>query len=117
MFIKIYNKEIDWYVQKLTGMSQNSQSLVKEKESFNARCEKECHGRNNAWNKVRRQRIRAWEEYNKKRNDCKNTKKKKYNVRIIVNKCRAEPKWFYKYINSKLGTKYRISRLKVGEEI
>ena len=67
---------------------------------------------------MRRYSIRAWEEYKMLRNEyIKICREEEIKFENNVNKCRAEPKLFYIFINSKIKAKDHILRLKVGGEM
>ena len=91
---------------------------VKEKKRndwFNDRCEKAKRARDKAWDKLKKRRNEnAQREYKTLRNEYVNIRReeeRKYE-KNIVEKCKEEPKLFYRFINEKTKHKENIIKLK-----
>ncbi len=75
--------------------------------------------REKAWNKWRtNKRLDLWNNYIRKRNEYVKTciDEQKNFEKNVVEKCKDQPKLFYKFINGKLKSKDEISMVKAGEE-
>ena len=109
-FKNIYEQGVEKWVPKMKKRN------IKIQEWFNKRCEKATETRDKAWSKwTRRRTTQTWETYKKARNEYTKVRReeaRKYE-KDIVDKCKEEPKLFYRFVNGKLKNKKEISRLKV----
>ena len=98
MFMNIYNEGIQRWVPRKTTKE------IAKKDWFNKRCFTARAEREKAWKKWRRnRRPELWTEYTKKRNEyvkIRRTEQRNYE-RNIVDKCKDQPKMFYRFINGK----------------
>ena len=112
-FVNIYEEGINKYVPRVKKEQKKIQAW------FNKRCEESKRKRDTAWNKwMKRKGPFAWEEYKKARNEYTKIRReeaRKYE-KNIVEKCKNEPKLFYRFVNGKLKNKKEISKLKVNGE-
>ena len=111
-FIKMYEEGIEKYVPKI------KENKKKKKEWFNRKCEECRRKKEEAWNKLRKgrnNRVDLWERYKTARNEyVRIRREEKINYeKNVIEKCKEEPKLFYRFINGKLKSKEGISNLKV----
>ena len=109
-FIKIYDEAVRTYVPKGSG------NCRKGKEWYNRRCDKARKRKIRTWNKWRKERIEDhWRDYIEARNECVKVmrEEKRDYEKDIMNKCKKEPKLFYRHVNSKMKKQEVITRLKV----
>ena len=110
IFKKIYDEGITRYVPKYKEQRQG------RKEWFNVKCEAARKMKEKAWNKMRKRNTqRNREEFKKARNAyvlVRREEERKYE-KNIVDKCRNEPKMFYRFVNGKMKQKVGISKLTV----
>ena len=108
-FVKIYNEAVERFVPK------GRKYCEKGKEWYNGRCEKARKCKTRAWNKWRKGRIESnWKDYVEVRNECvKILREEKYKYeKDIMDKCKSEPKLFYRHINSRMKKREGITELK-----
>ena len=116
-FMEKYDSGVMMYVPKV---GKSTGRLKRKKEWFNDKCQKAWEEKNKAWNKVRkRKNPRTWKEYTEARNRFTAIRRNEQcnYERNIVDKCKNEPKLFYRYINGRLKSKDSVSKLRVGEKI
>ena len=103
-----HNRGVDKYVPKLRH------KVKYVKEWFNKKCEVAKKKRDKAWNRWRRAKHpRKWQEYIAERNSYVNIhrEEKKNYEKDIIDKCKDQPKLFYRYVNRKLKSKHTIEKL------
>ena len=110
-FLDIYNEGVKKWVPK-----RSTKDLAKKKEWYNRRGTDTRLEKEEAWEKERKnKRHDLWTTYVRKRNEyvriCR-TEQRNYE-RSIVDKCKDQPKLFYKFINGKLKTREDITKVKV----
>ena len=113
-FLENYNcgveKYVPFYVVKEEGKS----------EWFNWRCEKAKRKKNRAWRDLKKRPSKNnSEKYKKARNDyvlIRREVERNYQKKI-VDKCKDEPKMFYRFINGKLKKSDSVAKLKDGGKI
>ena len=84
------------------------------------KCDKAERERDRAWMRMKRKlKQRTKEEYKIARNEYVRVGKKeeKRYEKYIVDKCKAEPKLFYRFINGKLKHKESVARLKEHKKV
>ena len=109
-FLKIYNKAVSMYVPK------GRRSCKKGKEWYNEKCLKARRRKLKAWNRWRAVKTEErWTEFIEARNESVGiNREEKYNYeKGIMDKCKSDPKLFYRHVNSKLKKREGISSLKV----
>ena len=113
VFTELYCEGIEKYVPKVKPREKHIQ------EWFNKKCSEAKEGRDKAWKKWRKtKQPRRWQEYIKLRNDyvvIRREEKRNYEKNII-DKCKEQPKLFYRYINGKMTHKHEIEKLKWNNE-
>ena len=112
MFLKIYNDCVRLYVPKV------SMKEIGRSDWFNGRCMEAKRKRDRLWNVWRkRKRPDLWRNYKDARNEyvqiCREVRK--HYEKDIVEKCKDQPKLFYRFVNSKLKNKEGISKLEVDK--
>ena len=113
-FIRIYDEAVKIYVPK------GRDNYKKGREWYNRRCDKARKGKIRTWNKWRKERTEnRWREYIEARNESVRVmREEKYNYeKDIINKCKKEPKLFYRHVNNKMKKQEGITRLKVDERV
>ena len=89
------------------------------KEWFNRRCEMSRVEKEKAWNRWRRNRSHNnWVNYINMRNKyvtIRRVERRNYE-KDIVDKCKDQPKLFYRYVNGKLKNKSGTTKLKINDE-
>ena len=115
-FLKVYNEGVERYVPKMNTIK------VKKNEWFNHKCEKARKLKEETWNRWRGKggnNRNLWEKYTNARNEYTRIlrEEKRNYEKSIVDKCKAEPKLFYRFVNGKLKAKSGISSLKVNGEV
>ena len=111
--LRTYNEGVEKWVPKMK-MDRNS-----KEEWYNRKCEEAWKVKERAWNKWRKNRREdLWNEYKRKRNEYIRTRRgeKKKFEKNIVDKCKDQPKLFYKFINKKLKNRDEIQKVKVNGE-
>ena len=112
-FLNKYNEGVLKYVPKY--------QVRKSKFSwYNARCSKAKKDKDTAWRKMRKNwNVNTREEYKRARNEYVRIRREeeKNFEKDIVNKCKDEPKLFYRYINGKMKHKDTINKLRRGGRI
>lgn len=114
IFLKYFSAGVEKYVPKITMKEK------KKKEWFNKRCEKAKVERDKSWNKMRRRDNQQTRDvYKRARNEYVRVRREEERnyEKNIVNKCKEEPKLFYRYVNGKLKKKDGIEKLKLNGEI
>ena len=114
IFLSIYNTGLDKYVPKL-----GERGKWKE-DWFNKKCEKAKEVRDAAWKTWRKRGTsRTKEEYKTARNEYVRIRREEQKnfERDIIDRCKDEPKLFYRYVNGKLKHKEGISKLKFEGEV
>ena len=109
-FLKIYNRAVEQYVPK------GRKSCKMGREWYSGKCEKARTSKTKAWNRWRRIATENnWKEYVKARNECvRIMREEKHNYeRNIMDKCKSDPKLFYRHVNSKMKRRERITGMKV----
>ena len=94
--------------------------MEKKSEWFNKRCKDALEMKKKAWNKARKRRnSRTWKEYTQARNKYTTIRREEQRnyEKNIVEKCKDEPKLFYRFINGKLKSQDTVQRLRVGGEL
>ena len=114
LFLKNYNNGVEKYVPFYVVKEQG------KSEWFNWRCEKAKRNKNRAWRDLKkRPNKNNSEKYKKARNDYVSLRReveRNYQKRI-VDKCKDEPKLFYRFINGKLKKSDCVTKLKDGGKI
>ncbi|XP_050714228.1 uncharacterized protein LOC126997279 [Eriocheir sinensis] len=109
-FLKLYKEAENRYVPKVTKRD------VGKKERFNKRCEAARKRKEEAWKGWRRRgRINAWNNFKQARNEhtkIRREEKRKYE-KDIIDKCKDQPKLFYRHVNDKLKNRETINKLKM----
>ena len=75
--------------------------------------------RDEAWRRMKRKPVQERKEYKLERNEyvrIRREEEKRYE-KDIVDKCKEEPKLFYRFINEKIKHKEIIIRLKENNEV
>ena len=109
-FLRIYNEAVERYVPKSRG------NYKKGKEWYNRGCEEARKCKYKAWNIWRKRRTEEnWNKYVKARNECvRIMRMEKLNYeKDIINKCKTDPKLFYRHINGKMKKREGITCLTV----
>ncbi|XP_050695649.1 uncharacterized protein LOC126985138 [Eriocheir sinensis] len=109
-FSKLYKEAENRYVPKVTKKD------VGKKEWFNKRYEAARKRKEEAWKGWRRRRkINSWNDFKQARNE--HTKIRREEKRIyekdIIDKCKDQPKLFYRRVNGKIKNKETIDKLKM----
>ena len=89
-------------------------------EWYNAVCEKARQGKINAWNRWRKMRTQArWKNYVDARNECvKIMRNEKLNYeKDIMDKCKSNPKLFFRHINGRMKKREGITGLRVDGKL
>ena len=110
-FLKIYSKAVDLYVPK-----GRSSCYKTGKEWYNDKCLKARKCKMRAWNRWRAVKTEErWMEFIEARNESvRINREEKYNYeKRIMDKCKSDPKLFYRHVNSKMKKREGISSLKV----
>ena len=112
LFLKIYNDCVSQHVPRV------SKKEITESDWFNKGCMEAKNKRDWMWNKWRRKRrADLWENYTNARNEhvrlCREVKRNY--EKDIVEKCKDQPKLFYRFVNSKLKHKEGLNKLVVDE--
>ena len=112
LFLEIYNDGVRQHVPRMNRRE------VMRSDWFDRRCMEARSKRDKMWNKWKRNRRPSlWENYKGARNDyvrlCRETKRNY--EKDIVDKCKDQPKLFYRFINGKLKKKEGISKLEVDD--
>ena len=108
-FLKIYNEALVKFVPR------GRTNCKKGKEWYNGKCEKARKDKTKAWNRWRREPSGSnWGEYVETRNECVEImRQEKHNYeKSIVDKCKSDPKLFYRHVNGKMKRKEGITGLK-----
>ena len=115
-FMKVYESGIRRYVPKI---GQQKWKMERKNEWFNKQCKEAWEMKKRAWNKARKRRnSRTWKEYTEARNrytTIRRDEQRKYE-KNIVEKCKVEPKLFYRFINGRLKSQDSVLKLRVGEK-
>ena len=113
IFLKTYNEGIEKWVPKMK-VAQRS-----KEEWYNKECATAKEVKDKAWIKWKEnKREYLWNEYKRKRNNyvkIRRNENKKFE-KSIVDKCKDQPKLFYKFINKKLKIRDEIQKVKVEGE-
>jgi len=111
-----YNRFLDIYkegVEKFVPVFRVREKRIKA--WFNDRCEKAKRERDKAWNRLKKRRNENTKnEYKRLRNEyvkVRREEERKFE-KDIVDKCKEEPKLFYRFINEKTKHKERVTKLK-----
>ena len=107
-FIKIYNEAVEIYVPK------GGNSCRKGKEWYNERCERARKRKTRSWNKWMKVKTEDnWKDYITSRNECvKVMREVKHGYeKDIMQKCKSEPKLFYRHVNGKMRKKESVTSL------
>ena len=113
VFLNKYKEGVQKYVPRYKA-KKGSQNW------YNAKCVKAKKDKDAAWREMMRQRDRkSREEYQRARNEYVRVRREEERnfEKDIVEKCKDEPKLFYRYINGKLKHKDNINKLKSGGRI
>ena len=113
-FMEIYELAVDKIVPRIVK-DENRRNPW-----FNGRCNTAKRKRDKAWRKWRKTRTaEAGNEYKTERNEYVRIRREeeKNFERGIVEKCKKEPKLFYKFVNGKLKEKQGIEKLKFEGKI
>ena len=74
-----------------------------KKEWFNGKCERAKKRRDEAWRIMKRKPIQKRKEYKLERNEYVRVRREENRYeKDIVDKCKEEPKLFYRFINGKI---------------
>ena len=109
----IYREAIEKFVPKFR---------VKEKwrkDWFNKRCESVKNKRDNTWRKYRKRIDNlSRTKYRRARNYVKIWREEERNFeKFIIDKCKEEPKLFYRFINEKLKQREGIDKIKLSNTV
>ena len=110
-FMEIYNEGVSRYVPKIT-----INEMKKKEDWYNTRCKLAREKKEAAWNRWRKRGGRKnWEEFKSARNEYVRVLREEERdyEKGVVDKCKNEPKLFYRYVNGKMKNKQSIDRLKV----
>ena len=110
-FSNIYHEGVGRYVPKM------SQKTRGKSDWYNKKCGEARKNKELAWKRWRRNRRQdLWEKYKLERNKYTSVcrEEKRNYEKDIVDKCKDQPKLFYKYVNSKMKHKEGIEVLKVN---
>ena len=114
IFLQIYNEAVMRYVPLYEIKEKGKQ------EWFNLRCLEAKKKKERSWRNYKRRRNNTnWEKYKQMRNDytkVRREEEKKYEKNIIE-KCKDEPKLFYRHINKKLKKKESVTAIKEDDEV
>lgn len=112
IFMKVYKAGVREFVPKY------KQNKEKKQDWFNARCFKAREKRDRAWRGWKKNKNeRNRESYRVARNEYVRARREEERnfERDIVEKCKKQPKLFYRFVNRKLKSKETIARLQ-GEQ-
>ena len=107
--VKNYKEGVEKFVPR------KKQERVYIKEWFNKRCSEAKERRDKAWNKWKKDKhSRNWDVYIRERNYyVKVRREEKRNFeKDVIDKCKEQPKLFYRYVNGKLKNKHDIGKLR-----
>lgn len=110
-FIKIY-KEGE---KKFVPIRQHRE--VGKQDWFNDRCEKARTRKEDAWKRWRRKRrIKQWESYKRARNEYVliRREERKKQEKDIIDKCKDQPRLFYRHVNNNIKNRESIESLEVN---
>ena len=116
-----YDFFLEKYEQGITRFVPTYKVKAKRKEDwFNMICERAKLRRDKAWKKMRRKPTRENKrEYKQERNEyvrIRREEERKFE-KDLVEKCKEEPKLFYRFINKKMKHKESITKLRENGEI
>ena len=111
-FLNLYNIGIESHVPMYKG------TTIGKKEWFNKACVTAKRKRDEAWKKLKKNRTLANKEnykvarnvYSKVRRD----EEEKYE-KDIIDKCKEQPKLFYRFINGRTKSRNGVEKIKVGD--
>ena len=109
IFMEVYREGVRRYVPKYRPKE------VGQNDWFNARCTKAKEKRDEAWKRWKRNRnLRNKENFKIARNEYVKVRKEEERQyeKDIVEKCKDQPKLFYKFINKKMKKRVTIELLK-----
>ena len=109
-FLKIYNEAVERYVPR------GGKSGVKGEEWFNGRCSKARKCKMSKWNRWRDVRTdESWREYVVARNESvRINREERYKYeKGVMEKCKSDPKLFYRHVNGKMKKREGIVSLEV----
>ena len=109
-FLRIYNKAVERYVPR------GEKNCVVGKEWYNARCTNARKCKMKKWNKWREVKSdENWRHYVEARNkSVRINREERYNYeKRIMDKCKSDPKMFYRHVNFKMKKREGISSLEV----
>ena len=113
-FLNIYREGENNFVPK------RKPGTVGKNDWFNRKCETARRVKEEAWNRWRRnRRPNLWNKYKLARNEYVTTlreEQKKFESDII-DRCKNEPKLFYRYVNGKVKTNKSLDKIRVEEVI
>ncbi|XP_050692945.1 uncharacterized protein LOC126983856 [Eriocheir sinensis] len=115
--LKTFFAGVDWSDMKRSTNIQKKYDFfmdMAKKDWFNARCAKAKEKRDKAWSRLKRNKNqRNREDFKATRNEYVKVRKeeeKRYE-KDIVEKCKEQPKLFYRFINGKIKSRETIERL------
>ena len=111
IFREVYDKGINQFVPKIKGKT------TWIKPWYNIRCAKAKRNRDEAWNRWKKKRTTdAGIKYKLARNEYVRIRREEERnfEKDIVEKCKDQPKLFYKFVNGRLKEKQSIERLRLN---
>ena len=113
-FLKIYREGEKRFVPK------RKSRIVGKNEWFNRRCETARRMKEDSWNKWRRsKRANLWNKYKQVRNEYVTTLREEQRKfeNDIIDRCKDEPKLFFRYVNGKMKTRKSIDKIRVEDVV